>query len=232
MIKTFSVTNFKTFKNKVTFDFSKVSQFEFNTECISSGIIKNAIAYGTNGSGKSSLSVALFDIVSNLSDNYSNKDSYINYLNVQSSEKYATFEYVFSFLDKDLKYTYKKTDLMTIISETLEYDGKIMLDYNKSDDSQIFLKIPGTETLNKNVKQANISFLKYIKSNTILPDTEETVALKKLFEFVDHMLLFWCLEDRSFIGYETDNAGNYVLETDGSRRIKSENYTPIPCRIS
>ena len=34
------------------------------------------------------------------------------------------------------------------------------------------------------------------------------------------------------VGYETDNTGNYVLETDGSRKIKSENFTPIPCRIS
>lgn len=205
MIKTFSVTNFKTFKSKVTFDFSKVSQFEFNKNCIDSGIVKKAIAYGENGSGKSAISFAIFDIVSNLSDNYSNKSAYINYLNVQSSEKYATFEYTFSFLGKELKYTYKKTDISLIVAETLELDGKIILNYNKDEGTEIFLNIIGTESLNKNIAQSNISYVKYIKSNTILPDTEENQVLKAFFDFVDHMLLFWCLEERSFVGYEVND---------------------------
>ena len=79
MLKSFTVSNFRAFNNSVTIDFSATGNYSFNTEAIKDGVVKTALIYGRNASGKSSLGLALFDIVATLTDNYVNPQNYLNY---------------------------------------------------------------------------------------------------------------------------------------------------------
>ena len=108
MLKSFTVSNFKLFKNKVKIDFSATGDYSFNTEAITNGIVKTAIMYGKNASGKSSLGLAIFDIVANLTDHYVNRSQYINLNNLYSDNETVSFEYVFSFGNTDIIYSYTK----------------------------------------------------------------------------------------------------------------------------
>ena len=69
MLKKFSVTNFKNYKKKTVFDLGKPANYNFNAEVINNGVVTKGVIYGINGSGKSNLALALFDIVLHLSDN-------------------------------------------------------------------------------------------------------------------------------------------------------------------
>ena len=63
MLSRFSVTNYMGFPEKITWDLSKPHDYAFNSNLIHNGIVKNGIIYGVNGSGKTSLGKAVFDIV-------------------------------------------------------------------------------------------------------------------------------------------------------------------------
>ena len=211
MLKSFAVTNFRLFEKKVTLDFSQIGNYDYNIDCIKDNCVKTAIMYGDNAGGKSSIAFALFDIVTSLTDNYTNIQKYINYLNNQGSNPLATFEYIFNFNGKDIKYEYKKSSVSSFVSEKLILDDIVLLDYDKSkNENNLVINIPGTETLSRNLEKIDISVLKYIKSNAVFKHGEVTDILLKLFNFVDKMLLFWSLENRSFVGYET-NVTNDII---------------------
>lgn len=57
----------KTLKTK-SLDFSDVRDYKFNSDCISSNLLSKIIVYGKNSLGKSNLGLAMFDIVSHLSN--------------------------------------------------------------------------------------------------------------------------------------------------------------------
>ena len=97
MLKSLTVSNFRAFKEPVTIDFSTTGNYSFNTEAVKDGIVKTAVMYGKNASGKSSLGLAIFDIVGTLTDNYFSPDKYFNYSNLYSNKGFVSFEYVFSF---------------------------------------------------------------------------------------------------------------------------------------
>ena len=67
MLKKFEVQNFKGFKEKLVFDLA-ARDYVFNKTLIQNNIVNKAIVYGKNGVGKSCLGIALFDIVSHLTD--------------------------------------------------------------------------------------------------------------------------------------------------------------------
>ena len=101
MIKKFEVENFKGFKDKLTFDFS-AREYAFNKNLIVNGIVNKAIVYGKNGVGKSSLGIALFDIIWHLTDKQRMPVQYlVNYLNLDSKLEYAVFRYEFQFDDDE-----------------------------------------------------------------------------------------------------------------------------------
>ena len=56
MLRKFSVSNFKCFKDKFEFDLSSAKNYTFNTDCVKNGIVNCSIVYGYNGSGKSNIS--------------------------------------------------------------------------------------------------------------------------------------------------------------------------------
>ena len=67
MLKKFEVENFKGFSKRLVFDLT-ARDYEFNQNLTENGIVKKAIIYGKNGVGKSTLGIALFDIISHLTD--------------------------------------------------------------------------------------------------------------------------------------------------------------------
>lgn len=201
MLKSLTVSNFKIFESPVTIDFSATGNYAFNKDAVKDGISKTSVMYGKNASGKSSIALALFDIVANLTDNYISPKDYAIYLNA-SSGKPAEFKYVFTFDGKDVVYEYKKTNIFSIISEKLTINGKTVVLYDGNIKHPVFeVNLPGTERLNKNPNALQISALKWVKSNSILEKSDENILFEKMFAFVNKMLLFWSLQDRSFVGY-------------------------------
>ncbi|ROW57492.1 ATP-binding protein, partial [Cronobacter malonaticus] len=80
MLYKFEVEGFKGFEHKLSFDLSHQKNYEFNQECIRDGVIRKSIVYGKNGIGKSNLGLALFDIVSHLTDYNVSKSLYGGYV--------------------------------------------------------------------------------------------------------------------------------------------------------
>lgn len=211
MLKSLTVSNFKAFEQAVTIDFSAIGNYEFNTEAIENGIVKTSVMYGKNASGKSSLALAIFDIVSNLTDNFGSPANYSIYLNANNLNKPAEFTYVFTFQDKEIIYQYKKTSLNSILFESLTIDNHLVIFYDKmKKDSSFIVDLKGTENLNRDLPNLQISALKWVKNNSSLEKNLENEIFVDLFEFVNKMLLFWALQDRSFVGYSPVPGANIV----------------------
>ena len=71
MLKKFVVTNFKNYKTRTEFDLGNPSNYEFNSNVVDANGITKAMIYGINGSGKSNLGLAMFDIIYHLSSIFS-----------------------------------------------------------------------------------------------------------------------------------------------------------------
>lgn len=204
MLKSITVGNFRAFSEKVTLDFSQVGKYDFNPEAIKNGLVKTAIMYGKNAGGKSSIAYAIFDIVSNLTDKYAGTINKKNYKNAFNVEQPVTFEYNFKFRGKEVEYKYNKSDFNTLLSESLSIDGKVVIYYDrKKSDTSFDVSLKGTENLQKDLGQLKISAVKWVNSNSVLEETEENEIFKEFINFVNKMLLFWSLENRSFVGYAT-----------------------------
>ncbi len=78
MLKTFEIENYRTFSDRIIFNLTS-KNYAFNNNIIKSGLVNKAIIYGRNAIGKSSLGLALFDIISHLTDRFVfSKRNYIN----------------------------------------------------------------------------------------------------------------------------------------------------------
>ena len=131
MLKKFEVKGFKQFSD-LSWDFSNIRDYSFNNECISDGLVKNAVVYGKNAAGKTNLGLALFDIVASLTDKTNGDDMYDYYLNALSTNKEAEFYYQFQFGTHSVEYSYSKTEQRIITSEKLSIDNQLMLCWDAS----------------------------------------------------------------------------------------------------
>ena len=68
MLKRIEITNYHGFQNPVILDFSGTKNYSYSKELIKNGLVKNSIVFGRNGSGKSSLCLAVMDITLHLLD--------------------------------------------------------------------------------------------------------------------------------------------------------------------
>jgi AAA15 family ATPase/GTPase len=223
MICKFAVRNFKGFSDWMAIDFSDIKNYEFNPKCIFNGIVNNAIIYGYNGVGKSNLALAMFDIVSNLTDKERGAKKYRDYINADNDDDTAEFLYLFKFENDYVKYQYGKKDIETIVYEKLSINDTEVVFYDKRHEGGAKITLSGTENLNYNIKQLKISLLKYIKANTNLPENNESSLFDRLFVFVDNMLLFWQSDERGYIGYEA-GAGSLltsIIERDNFDNFKT-----------
>ncbi|MDY0018010.1 MAG: ATP-binding protein [Candidatus Delongbacteria bacterium] len=209
MLTKFEVKNFKNFKENFVFDFTKINDYKFNTECIKNNAVNKAIIYGPNGCGKSNLGFALFDITSHLADKQKGKEFYVDYLNAESTADFAEFRYTFTFDKNTLEYFYCKNSLEELVNEELFINGKKLIAYDRrKSEKNIFVELEGTETLNKLLNGNKISAVKFVNSNSVLKETEVNKTFVKFYNFVDNMLLFKSLHGNFYIGFET--GGNSI----------------------
>lgn len=203
MLKKFKVKNFKKFKDELEFDFDNIKNYQFNTEVVDNGLVNVALVYGSNGSGKSNLGFAIFDIILHTTDNVKKLIFYKNYLYGNGSLKdRAEFSYEFKFGEDSVIYNYTKKDFDKIIEEELIVNSHRVL-YLGNENGIISLNIPEATNLQlENVTYQNISFLKYVLNNTAFAKDSVYIKLK---EFLNSMLWFRSVESNNFMGYRVSN---------------------------
>ena len=207
MLKKFSVENFKGFKDKITLDIGSPNNYSFNSEIIENGCVTKGIIYGINSCGKSNLGLAIFDIITHLTEKQKLLQSYDSYLNMSGRKSFAEFDYTFVFDEHEVIYKYCKTDVNTLKNESFSIDGKevIYFDFLTRDG---FTLLEGSDTLNVSIKnESPISRVKYVNSNSILVDNEQNRVFRKFIDFVEHMLLFYSLDSRGYEGFMNGSEG-------------------------
>ncbi len=234
MLTKFSVSNFKGFNSEIVFDLQDSNGYAFNKESVKNGIVNNAIIYGPNGVGKSNIGLAIFDIISHLTDRETNDGQYRFYLNALNASETASFNYEFSFNACKVVYSYKKSDYKTIVFERFLINGKEMafIDRSVSDDAKVFFK--GTESLKKNLTNQNLSLLKYVKNNSELDENEENNCFMSFFKFIEGMLFFRSLQENIYLGLEigTREITSDIIEKGNVPDLeKFLNSAGIECRL-
>ena len=171
MLKKFAVTNFRGFANRIEWDLSHPSNYEFNDYAIKNGIIKNAIIYGPNGAGKSNFGYAIFDIVNHLTQKNKQPDYYVNFPYAGALNKPVVFEYTFRFGDNDIYYIYSKNRSGKLISEKLLLNSKVMFEKTDStihiDDIFSVNESSKNNLLSNNANQ--VSVISFLLTNVPLP---------------------------------------------------------------
>lgn len=203
MLKLFEVSGFKNFKDRIRLDFSDIHDYKFNDFCIKNNLLSKIIIYGKNAIGKSNFGLAMFDIVSHLSNKNVSPGLYDYYLNVDSVTDYAEFHYVFQFEKTVIDYLYRKNYKQTLIYEIIHIDGKKLYEYdymkNKGNTEGIKEIAP---TLNWAFQDVD-SILQYVINNTVLDDNH---PLRKMMRYISNMLWFRSLDENRYIGYKNKSS--------------------------
>lgn len=190
------------FKCAWTLDLSEPNNYEFNPEVVSKDAITKAIVYWPNGSGKSNLVLALFDIVGHLTDNTKRSDKYRIYKNLETEADRVSFEYHFKFDDHKLIYKYQKKDYEWLLLEQIFIDEKevIHFDYQTNDG---FIHLEGGDAFNlNNGSDKEKSRVKSLLGSTLLVQNEINDIFYKFGDFVDHMLMFYSLDSRGYQSFK------------------------------
>lgn len=211
MLKSFSVNNFKQFKN-VSIDFTDVRDYKFSNECIKDGFIKNAVIYGKNSSGKTNFGLAIMDIVNHLTDKEKLPYLYQYYLNADNANEPASFKYEFLFDGISVIYEYKKMDMGTLVQEKLSVDGLLIFDFDftiQKFTEQHFDEL-GSFNINWLMRFREMPVLRYLAYNT---EFSSFIPLQKLIVFVNNMLWFRRLDDaNNFIGFRNLNGTGDIIK--------------------
>lgn len=216
MIKRFEVENFKGFKNKLTFDLT-AREYTFNKSLIVNGTVNKAIIYGKNGVGKSSLGIALFDIVSHLTDKERMPEKYlVSYLNMDRQMPYAVFRYEFQFDDDTVQYEYAKNSPDNLIYEKMWINQSKVLDYDYFDKKHRFIDRSLSGDLIIELLDNRLSIVKFIYRNK---PTNPDAPLTKMMQFCENMLWYRGLSDgNAYCGF-TNGRANLVENLYESGRV-------------
>lgn len=208
MLTKFQVKNFKKFSDNIVFDLSKKGDYDFNEEVIRNNNINFALIYGSNGSGKSNLGLAIFDILFHITDYSMPNHLYQDYLYGNGIlENSAEFIYNLLLDGYNIEYRYIKRDKNNLIEEELKVNNEILIYMNRDKEIQK-INIPEGNTLKtEGFFETNLSLIKYILKNTI-PKTE---VLEKFNNFINKMNWFRSLQTNSYMGYFLED--NSVTET-------------------
>lgn len=212
MLIFFSVENFMNFKEKIEWDLKKTCNYEFNENVIRNKTVSKGLIYGYNGSGKSNFALAVFDIITHLTDNRKHAESYELYTNLFSKKEYATFLYRFDFDGHIVSYEYKKKSLENLIEEKLEIDDQVVLYYDYlAQKGEI--RLQGAENLPLNSLNPELSRVKAIKNSALLVKNDVNQTFLAFISFVEKMLMFYTLDNRGYQGFRvsSQNISNGIV---------------------
>ncbi len=202
MLKRVVINNFKQFRSLVL-DFSDVRSYGYSRACLTQSdapLVKTALIYGRNASGKTNLGLALFDVVQHLTDRFRIPDFYNLYLNADHPTEPARFDYTFALPSGEVRYVYEKKSPDELVSESLHIDGRLFFSWNQSTGENDFSHLGefGFERLNWVFRDGRLSFLRYIANNSVLADHS---PVKELMDFVGSMLWFRRMDNgNNFMG--------------------------------
>lgn len=204
MLKKFEVENFKGFSHRFVFDLNG-REYAFNKHLVQQETVNEAIIYGQNGIGKSSLGIALFDIISHLTDKQPIPPTYVvNYLNLNNHGKPAFFKYTFQFENDLVEYSYQKTAINFLLNEQLSINGTPVIDYDYFDSDKHFIDPSIVGSLNIELLDNKLSVLKYIYRNT---PSNTVPQITKLLHFCENMLWYRSLsEGNNYFGFSVGAA--------------------------
>jgi len=204
MIKRFEVENFKGFSSHLVWDLTS-RDYSFNKMLTQNGIVNKAIIYGRNGSGKSNLGLALFDITYHLTDKARGNPVILqNYRNLTAVTKPVSFIYVFQFGNTEMIYEYQKMDPDFLICEKLTINGEVVIDYLYFDESRRFIKPELQGSLTVDLVDNKLSIIKYLYRNQIAADIPE---IHKMVSFCENMLWYRSLSDgNAYAGFTNGRA--------------------------
>lgn len=200
MLRRLEVKNFKGFKDRLIFDLS-AREYNFNKDLVKDDLVNKALVYGKNGTGKSNLGIALFDLTLHLTDKQRIPDKYLqNYINLNSSNNVAEFDYFFNFDGDDVEYRYEKSSPDYLLKEELIFNGKQFLYFDYFNRDKNIFNSKAIEDLNFDLLADNkLSVIKFIYKNT---PTNTVPLLSKLMEFCEGMLWYRTLsEGNMYFGF-------------------------------
>lgn len=200
MLKKFRLKNYKNFKDEITIDFKDTAGYQFNTDCLSDGIISKMLIYGRNATGKTNLGRALLDIGYTISSSIRYQRNGIM-LNADSNEKVAVFDYEFQFGSTEVCYRYSKNSNQELSYEKLvindncifecDFDKKIYnfdnLDYINTETANIELYKQSLESAeNDEISESKLPFLRWLINNVALKNDS---VLIKLSNYIRKMMI-------------------------------------------
>ena len=204
MLKKFTVSNYKNFKDEISLDFSKIGEYSFNMDSLSMRLI-----YGRNATGKTNFGRALLDIKILLYGMFRNdENSVLINADSQDTEK---FIYEFQFGSDEVTYKYSRFSNTELCDEELYINGEAIIkcDFKNSKFDFQGLSIISAETvntkryLNKDEMDNEyvLPFLRWLINNTAFSDDSVLIQLSKYVRKMDmitvgHDLLY---SNRNFL---------------------------------
>ena len=204
MLKKFTVSNYKNFKDEISLDFSKIGEYSFNADCLSMRLI-----YGRNATGKTNFGRALLDIKILLYGMFRNDENSV-LINADSQDT-AKFIYEFQFGSDEVVYKYSRFANTELCDEELYVNGEAIFkcDFKNSKFDFKGLSIISAETVNTNryLKKDEMDneyvlpFLRWLINNTAFSDDSVLIQLSKYVRKMDmitvgHDLLY---SNRNFL---------------------------------
>ena len=224
MLISFSVENYKSFKDEVVLNFENLHDYKYNTQCIKNGLLSKILIYGANASGKSNFGFALFDIVCLLTDKntYHLQNDEPTFINADSDSDVATFKYVFKNKKDKIVYSYKKKSPKSITYEELYINDCRIYSYNfekKCFEDRSNMKEIYAENANFEYFENNFAILRYIANNTNQPENSH---VKFIMNFVSHMLWFRSLQENGYIGLTTgaDSLNKWISDNNLAKEFQ------------
>lgn len=215
MLRKFSVSGYKNFENTVTLDFTNVRDYKFNKDCIVNKLLGKVLLTGRNGSGKTNLAYALFDIVYTLTDKIHHpmqKDEG-SFINGFSKSGEAQFTYEFQMKEHVIRYEYHKTAPFVLTYESMSLDDRLLFEFDYAQKTSRTERLKSIDADKLNVKKLNGTFpaLRLIANNTM---QTKSSPVSFVMDFVSRMLYFRSVQDgNTFIGLfdNTTSIEQYII---------------------
>lgn len=210
MLNYFSVKGFRNFETLLEFNFKNTINYDFNKECIKNDTVNTSIIYGKNGSGKSNLGMAITDIKTLLLNSDIAKVTRTLFLNGNTVDAIATFNYIFEFNGRIVNLTYSKNKKADLVSEELTIDNTIIYKYDHTKNKLLEenLMTITADTLNfsslgDNLSNSTpISILSYISNNA-------NIKSETMYELLNYIR---SMHFMNAIAPTNDKVYDYILE--------------------